>query len=186
MEKVKNIFSNVINWVKSHLILLVAIIAAILVVVIVANLFIKTPKKVVKAYIKAFDNMKVSKIMKLSDYKAQNALVYSSLEDFKKSDYNDFKDAYDKIDNDDIDKDKIEKALDKSFDKIKDDYKSFNCKIAKIKSVEKITNDFSIIKAEVRFKAKPEDKDDDRIDEIRTITFAVYKNKVASGMSTMF
>jgi hypothetical protein len=70
--------------------------------------------------------------------------------------------------------------MDDSLDDWKDDYKSFKIKVDEFKEVEKLGKDLYVVKAKISIKAKPEDKDDDEIDEAEIMTFIVYKNKLIS------
>lgn len=184
MEKAKSIFSNVLNWLKAHLVPVIAVVVAVILIILLACTLIKTPKKVVKAYIKAFNNGNASKIVKLTDLKAQRVLGYVS-KNFDKEDYDDFIEDYKDYD-DEIDADDIKESLEDSFDKIKDDYKSYKLSVDEFKSVKKIGKDFYLVKVKLSIVAKPKDKDEDKIDETETVYFAVYKNKMATGMSSIY
>lgn len=184
MEKAKNIFTNVVNWVKAHVVPVLSAVIAIILIILIVCMFVKTPKKVVKSYIKAFNSGNASKIVKLSDLKAQKVLGYVS-KSFEKEDYEEFIEDYEDYDKE-IDEDDIKDSLEDVFDTLKDNYKSYKISIDEFKSVKKIGKDFYLVKVKLSLVAKPKDKDEDKIDKTDTIYFAVYKNKMATSMSSVF
>lgn len=184
MEKLKNLFSNVQNWVKAHLVPTIAVVCSVVIIILLASLFIKTPKKVVKSYINAFNKANASKIVKLSDLKAQRVLLYVT-SSFDKEDYNKFIEDYKDYDKE-IEEDDTIDSLEKVFDKLGDEYKSYKLKLDEVKSVKKVGKNFYIVKAKISLVAKPKDKDKEKIDETNTVTFAVYKNKMATGISAFY
>lgn len=178
MEKVKSFFTKALEWIKAHLVIVIAVVVAILVVALLLNVFIKTPKKVVKAYIKAYDKGNVDKIVKLVDLKGISALGYSFSNDFDEDDYEDFLEKYDDTDIDKEDRKDFKDDLEDEFDDRKDSYKSFKMKLEEFKSVKKIGKDFYVVKAKISVKAKPDDDDVDEIDSSDVTSFVVYKNKI--------
>lgn len=184
MEKAKTIFTNVINWVKAHVVPVVSAIVVILLIILIACMFIKTPKKVVKSYIKAFNSGNASKIVKLTDLKAQRVLGYVN-KSFDKEDYEEFIEDYKDYDKE-IDEDDVKDNLEDIFDTIKDNFKSYKVRIEEFKSVKKIGKDFYLVKVKLSVVAKPKDKDEDKIDETDTVYLVVYKNKMATSMSSIF
>lgn len=181
MEKAKTIFSNIVNWVKAHLVPVVSAVVAVILIILIASMIVKTPKKVVKSYIKAFNSGNASKVVKLTDIKAQRVLGYVS-KSFDKDDYEEFIEDYEDYDKE-INEDDVKDGLEDVFDEIKDNYKSYKISVDEFKSVKKLGKDFYIVKARLSIVAKPKDKDEEKIDETETVYFAVYKNKMATSMS---
>ena len=181
MEKAKEIFSKTVNWVKAHVVPVVSAVVAVILIILIASMIVKTPKKVVKSYIKAFNSGNASKVVKLTDIKAQRVLGYVS-KSFDKDDYEEFIEDYEDYDKE-INEDDVKDGLEDVFDEIKDNYKSYKISVDEFKSVKKLGKDFYIVKARLSIVAKPKDKDEEKIDETETVYFAVYKNKMATGMS---
>lgn len=181
MDKAKEFFSKTVNWVKAHVVPVISAIVAVILIILVASMIVKTPKKVVKSYIKAFNSGNASKVVKLTDIKAQRVLGYVS-KSFDKDDYEEFIEDYEDYDKE-INEDDVKDGLEDVFDEIKDNYKSYKISVDEFKSVKKLGKDFYIVKARLSIVAKPKDKDEEKIDETETVYFAVYKNKMATGMS---
>ena len=162
--------------------------AVIVVLIILVSVLGGGPKKAVKKYISGMNSQNAKKVVKSIDYVGTAAWGWSYDEDdFSKEDYEDFVEEYEEYAEEY--KDKVEDELDDmmdsmkdSFDDIDDEYKSYKIKVEDFKKVEKLGKDLYAVKAKISVKAKPEDKEDDEIDESEVMTFVVYKNKIISGM----
>ena len=161
---------------------------AVIVVIIIIVSLIGGPKKAVKKYVSGMNSQNAKKVVKSVDLIGSAAWgYYYDEDDFDEDDYEDFIDDYEDYKDDYADEiedqmDDMIDTMDDTFDDIDDEYKSYKIKIEEFKKVEKLGKDLYAVKAKVSVKAKPEDKDDDEIDESSTMTFIVYKNKVISGM----
>ena len=157
-------------------------VAVIVVLAIVISSLVGGPKKAVKKYINAINSKNAKKIVKCVDLAGEQAWKYSygTDEELSKEEYEEFKEAYSKVDKDELKKytDRTVEYMDDTMDDFEDEYKSFKLKIKEIKSVKKLGKDLYAVKTRVHLKAVPKDKDEDTIDESNTMTFVVYKNKL--------
>ncbi len=157
--------------------------AVIVVIIILVALLGGGPKKVVKKFISGMNNKKVSKIVKNVDFAGMSAWGYYDEDDFSKEDYNQFIQDYKDLDKDEIkdEQEYIEDNLEDVLGEMTDDYKSYKIKVEKFKDVKKLGKDLYAVDAKISVEAKPKDKDStDEIDESKTVTFIVYKNKLIS------
>lgn len=180
MEKVKNFFVKIFDWVKTHVGITVGIVAAILVLIVGISLFTGGPKKAVKKYIKAMNKMNAEKVIKCMDFAGAEAWSWYNTDDFSEEDYDEFIKNYKDVDEEDIKDSKkyLKKSLNSSFEDMKDDYKKYKITLEEIKSVKKLGKDLYCVKAKITIFAKPNDKDEDEIDMTDTESFIVYKNKI--------
>lgn len=181
MEKVKNFFVKIFDWVKGHIGITVGIVVAIIAVIVCLSVFTGGPKKAVKRYIKAMNKMNTEKVIKYMDFAGAEAWGWKYDEDdFSEEDYDDFMKDYKEVDEEEIKDEKkyLKKSLNSGFDDIKEDYKKYKMTLEEIKSVKKLGKDLYCVKAKITLFAKPKDKDDDEIDKTDTASFIVYKNKI--------
>jgi len=161
---------------------------AVIVVIIIAVSLIGGPKKAVKKYISGMNSQNAKKVVKSIDVIGTAAWgYYYDEDDFEEEDYEEFIESYEEY-TEEMEEELEEKmddmidSMEDSFDDISDEYKSYKIKIEEFKKVEKLGKDLYAVDAKISVKAKPEDKDDDEIDESEIMTFIVYKNKIISGM----
>lgn len=181
MEKVKNFFVKIFDWVKGHIGITVGVIVAIIAVIVCLSLFTGGPKKAVKKYIKAMNKMNTEKVIKCMDFAGAEAWSWKYDEDdFSEEDYDEFIKNYKDVDEEDIKDSKkyLKKSLNSGFEDMKDDYKKYKITLEEIKSVKKLGKDLYCVKAKITIFAKPNDKDEDEIDMTDTESFIVYKNKI--------
>ena len=181
MEKVKNFFVKIFDWVKGHIGITVGIVVAIIAVIVCLSVFTGGPKKAVKRYIKAMNKMNTEKVIKCMDFAGSEAWGWKYDEDdFSEEDYDEFMKDYKEVDEEEIKDEKkyLKKSLNSGFDDIKEDYKKYKMTLEEIKSVKKLGKDLYCVKAKITLFAKPEDKDEDEIDKTDTASFIVYKNKL--------
>ena len=173
---------------KKYIPVIGCIVAIIIIVGILIAIFGGGPKKTVKQYVSGINKQNASKILKSMDFAGAIVWIIYDEDDFSKDDYNDFIDYYKDIDKDEIkdETDDLEEIIEDTFDEIKDEYKSYKLKIEKFKSVDKLGKNLYAVDVKVSLTAKPKDKDDKEIDESKTITFIVYKNKIISAGSLSF
>ena len=162
--------------------------AVVVVIIILVSVLGGGPKKAVKKYVSGMNSQNAKKVVKSMDFVGSAAWgYYYDEDDFEEEDYEEFIEDYEDYADeyaDDMD-DKMDDMIDSmedTFDDISDEYKSYKIKIEEFKKVEKLGKDLYAVKAKIAVKAKPEDKDDDEIDESEIMTFIVYKNKIISGM----
>jgi len=176
---------------KKYLPIIGGAVAAIILVVVLISVFGGGPKKAVKKYISGMNSKNAKKVVSSIDSIGSAAWGYQFDEDdFDEDDYEEFIESYEEYkeeaeDNKDEFEDEIDDMIDymdDMLDDMDDDYKSFKIKIEEFKKVEKLGKDLYAVDAKISVKAKPEDKDDDEIDESEIMTFIVYKNKIISGM----
>ncbi len=179
MEKVKNFFVKIFDWIKGHIGITGGIIVAIIAVIIYLSVFTGGPKKAIKKYIKAMNKMNTEKVIKCIDFAGAEAWIYDE-DDFSEEDYEDFMKDYEEIDEEEIkDEEKyVKKSLNSGFDDIKEDYKKYKITLEEIKSVKKLGKDLYCVKAKITLFVKPKDEDEDEIDKTDTASFIVYKNKI--------
>lgn len=161
--------------------------AVIVVLIILISVLGGGPKKAVKKYIRGMNSQNAKKVVKSIDYVGTAAWGWSYDEDdFSKDDYEQFIEEYeeyaDEIEDMEEELDDMIDSMDDSFDDISDEYKSYKIKVEEFKKVEKLGKDLYAVDAKISVKAKPDDKDEDEIDESEIMTFIVYKNKIISGM----
>lgn len=170
---------------KKYLPIIGIVLAVIILIIVLVSVLGGGPKKAVKNYVNAMNKSSVSKLMKTQDLRGMYAWRNSSfkLKDFSEEDYDKFIENYEKVEDSTIEAAETyqEKSIEKSFDKIKDEYKSYKIKVEKIKSTKKLGKDLYLVKAKVSIVAKPEDEDEnDEIDSSSIENFIVYKNKIIS------
>ena len=170
---------------KKYLPIIGGVVAVVLLIIILVAVFGGGPKKAVKNFVSGMNSQNASKIIKSMDFAGMAAweLSYYDVDDFTEDDYDEFIEAYEDIDKDEI-KDAteyMEDIMDDSFDEIDDEYKSYKIKVEEFKSKEELGKDLYAVKAKISVQAKPEDEDEtDEIDEAEIVTFVVYKNKLIS------
>ena len=172
---------------KKYLPIIGGVVAVVILAIVLVSVFGGGPKKAVKKYISGMNSKNAKKVVKSVDPIGTAAWGWRDIDDFEEEDYEEFIEEYEEYEEemgdeieDEID-DMID-TMDDSLDDLKDDYKSYKIKVEEFKKVEKLGKDLYAVKAKVSIKAKPEDKDDDEIDEAEIVTFVVYKNKIVSGM----
>lgn len=168
---------------KKYLPIIGIVLAVIILIIILVSVLGGGPKKAVKNYVSAINKLNVSKAMKVMDLKGMYAWNFSSskLKDFSDEDYDDFIEKYEDVDDSSIETAEAsqEKSMERAFDNIEDEYKSFKLKVDKIKSSEKLGKDLYLVKAKISIVAKPEDEEEnDEIDSSDISKFVVYKNKI--------
>ncbi len=175
MEKVKNVLTTALEWVKGHLKIIVPVAVALVVVVFAIGFLTGGPKRAVKKYVSAINSRNASKLVKSVDVIGAQAWVKCQGEE------DDFKDAYDEVkddeDEDDL-KDEREESAKDMFDNFDDNYDSYKMKIVKFKGTKKLKKDLYEVKVQIETKTK--DKDGDKDEDTDTVKFIVYKNKVIS------
>lgn len=181
MEKVKSFFVKIFDWIKAHLGITISLIVAIIAIIICLSIFVGGPKKVVKKFIKAMNNMDTEKALKYIDFAGDEAWNWRYDEDdFSEENYDEFIENYNEVEEDYIKDSRkyLKKSLNRIFDDIKEDYKKYKMTLEEIKSVKKLGKDLYCVKAKITLFAKPKDKDGDEMDETETTSFIVYKNKL--------
>ena len=175
---------NLKNNFKKYLPYIVGAAAVVIVIILAVSLFTGGPKKAVKNYVKGMHRQKVSKVMKSIDLKGIEAWkYYGDLKEFEEKDYEEFIERYNEVDDEELEdaiKD-YEDYIEDVFDDVDDNFKSYKYKLEKIKSVDKLGKDLFVVRAKISLEAKPEDPDDDDIEEIDQASvkeFVVYKNKI--------
>ena len=156
----------------------VAVVAIIIILVVVLG---GGPKKAVKGFISGMNNKNASKVLKNMDPVGTSAWSwYYDEDDFSKGDYEEFIEDYNKVDKDKIEEwtKYAEEGLNEIFDEIDDEFIVYKFKIEKFNSVEKLGKDLYVIKAEISATAKPQERDEEEINDLSTATFVVYKNKI--------
>ena len=99
MEKVKNFFVKIFDWVKGHIGITVGIVVAIIAVIVCLSVFTGGPKKAVKRYIKAMNKMNTEKVIKCMDFAGSEAWGWKYDEDdFSEEDYDEFMKDYKEVD----------------------------------------------------------------------------------------
>lgn len=144
MEKVKNFFVKIFDWVKGHIGITVGIVVAIIAVIVCLSVFTGGPKKAVKRYIKAMNKMNTEKVIKCMDFAGSEAWGWKYDEDdFSEEDYDEFMKDYKEVDEEEIKDEKkyLKKSLNSGFDDIKEDYKKYKMTLEEIKSVKKLGKD---------------------------------------------
>lgn len=173
---------------KKYLPIIGGVVAVVILAIVLISVFGGGPKKAVKKYVSGMNGKNAKKVVKSVDLVGTAAWmsVYPDVKEFEEEDYEefiekyeDYKEEYEEDMDDKID-DMIEN-MDDNFDDMEDDYKSYKIKVEEFKKVEKLGKDLYLVKAKVSVKAKPDDKDDDEIDESEIVEFVVYKNKIISG-----
>lgn len=167
--------NNVNTNKKNAIIGLVAIVVVVLVVILGINLFMPSPKKVLKNYCKYISDEEFDKVVELMDFEGLTVLAgldedeyedfNDELKDFKDSDeYEDFEDSLDDT------KDATIEMLEYSFEYIDE----FEVKLKEVKSSEKVkgTKNLYKVKAKVEVTAEYEGEE---MDETSTMTFYMMK-----------
>ncbi len=168
---------------KKYLPIIGIVLAVIILIIILVSVLGGGPKKAVKNYVSAINKLNVSKVTKVMDLRGMYAWNFSNsdLKDFSDEDYDEFIEKYEDVDDSVIELAAAsqEKSIEKNFDNIEDEYKSFKLKVDKIKSSKKLGKDLYLVKAKISMVAKPEDEEEnDEIDSSDIHTFIVYKNKI--------
>ena len=169
MDQVKEIFEKVVTWVKGNTKIVIGIVAAIVVVIVAASIIGGGQKRAVKKYVKAFAKMDVKSVLKTYDVKG--ALAWAECNEKPKK----FKDAYDDIDDDDVEE--AEEDAEELFESLDDEFDKLSIKVKKITSVKKEKNCKGMYKVKAKLKIKYETDEKDN-DIEKTVEFVVYKNKV--------
>ena len=175
---------------KKYLPIIGGAVAAIILVVVLISVFGGGPKKAVKKYISGMNSRNAKKVISSVDPVGTAVWGWNySVKDFDEDDYEEFVEEYEEYLEENEDfleeyKDEMDSMIDDmedEFDDVDDEYKSYKMKIDEFKKVEKLGKNLYAVKAKISIKAKPQDKEDDEIDEAETMTFVVYKNKIISG-----
>ncbi len=170
---------------KKYLPIIGIVLAVIILIIILVSVLGGGPKKAVKNYVSAINKSNVSKTIKSMDLRGMYAWRNTSfkLKDFSDEDYDKFIEEYEDVDDSILEMAEAsqEKSMEKVFDNIKDEYKSYKVKVEKIKSSKKLGKDLYLVKAKVSIVAKPEDEEEhEEIDSASITDFIVYKNKIIS------
>jgi len=185
MEEKENVFTKILNWVKSHIAIVTIVLALILAVIVCISIFTGGPKKAVKKYVSAMNKQDAEKAVECFDFAGQDAWSYwYDVDDFSEEDYAEFIEEYNNVEKEDISyltKSTIT-ALTASFSVMDLEYKNFKIKIEEFKDVEELGKNLYAVNAKVSVYAKPVDKEEtDEIDETNIMTFIVYKNKIINS-----
>lgn len=185
MEKIKSVFSNVVAWVKSHVKIVVAVVAVILVAIVAVNLLGGANKRSVKKYLSALTACNDEKILKAMDVKAAVAWASSGYGDDR---VEKFKDELDDIDDDDV-KD-FEKSIKKRYDESDKGKTKYTLKSVVYSTKAKDDKNLTKVVCKVGVVSKPDKEDEDDDDDIwkkekkytakgdTYMTFYLYKGKV--------
>jgi len=175
---------------KKYLPIAAIVLAVIVVIILAVSLLGGGPKKAVKKYISGLNSRNAKKVISSVDPVGTAVWGWNySVKDFDEDDYEEFVEEYEEYLEENEDfleeyKDEMDSMIDDmedEFDDVDDEYKSYKMKIDEFKKVEKLGKNLYAVKAKISIKAKPQDKEDDEIDEAETMTFVVYKNKIISG-----
>ena len=171
---------------KKYLPIAAIVLAVIVVIILAVSLLGGGPKKAVKKYISGMNSRNAKKVVSSMDPVGTAAWGWNyTVKDFDEEDYEDFIDDYeeyaDEIEDYEEEIDDMIYEMEEEFDDVDDEYKSYKMKIEEFKKVEKLGKNLYAVKAKISLKAKPQDKEEDEIDESETMTFVVYKNKIISG-----
>lgn len=185
MEKVKNVFSKVWAWIKSHAIICVAVVAVVVLAIVAVSFIGGAEKRAVKKYISAVNSCDYNKVMKAMNvegalawqgissdlYSSSYASYFSSSSSSKKSSsdiISEFKDKLDEVDDDK--KDEYKDTLKKQYDK--DNKGKVKIKLLKVvySTPSKEDKNLKKVVCKVRVTSKPgsnkdddEDSDEDKI-----------------------
>lgn len=190
MEKIKSVFSKVVEWVKSHLAIVGIILAVVVVLIVAVNFVGGAEKRAINKYISAINSCDDEKIIKAMNLEA--SIAWSEADSYlSDSDdvVGDFEDALEDVEDDDVEslEDSIKDSIDKD-DKGKNKLKLLDVVYS---TPAKDNKDLKKVVCKVRLTSKPDDEDeDDEEDSIwkkekqytsvqeSYVTFILYKNKV--------
>lgn len=172
--------SKIINWIKSHLKLIIILIAIIIVALIAFTLISKltqNPEQAVKNYISAVNKMDAEKIISATDIKG--ALAYEKCSGLlSSSDIKEFEEKYKDLDSDDIKnrKDSLKASIE--YYSSSTEEKDYSIKLIRIKDMQESEDCKGLYTVNAKVRIKYNDEDGDKQDIAKSVKFMVYKNKV--------
>lgn len=195
MEKVKDVFSKVWAWIKSHAVICIAVVAVIVLAIVLVSFLGGAEKRAIKKYISAINSYDYQKVYKATNVDA--AIAWKKVSYSSDDQVADFKDNLEDVDDDA--KDSYKDSLKDAYDE--DDKGQMKAKLLNVvySTTAKDDKNLKKVVCKVRVTSKPdkdkddEDDKDDKEDNIwkkekeytqtvdTYVTFILYKNKVISA-----
>lgn len=195
MGKIKNVFSNVAAWVKSHIKVILAVVVVIVIAIVALNFVGGSEKRAIKKYLSAVNSCDDAKVVKAMNIEAAVAWDNSGYSD--KDRIEKFKDELDDVDKDDVED--LKKDIKKMYSKDDKGKIKYDLKNVVYAVKAKDNKDLTKVVCKVAVTAKPSEDDKDELEDSvwknekaytakaeTYMTFYLYKGKVVSSPMTSY